>query len=788
MRRLRFPTPLTSLIGREHDLNALQQLLQRDGIRLVTLVGPAGVGKTHLGLQAANAMQHTFADGRAFIPLASIRDPNLVLPTIAQHLNRPPNPEALITYLTDKQMLLLLDNFEQIITAGSLLAELLSTCLDLRILITSRESLRIRGEYEFPVQPLTQSSAVTLFAQRAQALQPDFALNSDNLTTVAEICKRVDGLPLAIELAASRIKLFPPSILLAQLDRRLQVLANGPRDLSERHQTLRSAIQWSYDLLTMGEQRLFRRLGVFAGGCTLAAASLIAPMEIERGVESLIDKNLLWQVTNTENEQRLLMLETIREFALEQLITSGEAASIQRAHAEYYRGLTEYAEPQLIGNGVSIWLDRLEREHDNLRAALTWAVDRGEAETAHRLSGALWRFWFLRGHLHEGRKWLETTLAMQGKVHSSVKVKVLSGAGYLAATQSDYARAQVLCETALELAQNLEDEQSLALALFGLANTANWGRNSARARSLFEASLEIYRKLKDTWGVASTLAYLGNVLYFEGEYEAARPLFDEALILFRNMGQVWGIAFTLYSSGLLAINQKELKSALRDLEQSQTYLRQLGDRRGLIRTTTGLAKIALEQKRLTIARGLMLEAMHFVREVGDNWSAAVILDLMGSFSVQQRQFELAAKLFGAAEALRVAINVPLSPAFRDWQGDDLRLTRATLSSRNFALFWTEGKIQTAETVTQLFEKISFQTRVSQTPLDDLTVREIDVLRLVGEGLPDADIADHLSISVRTVNAHLRSIYSKLNVTSRTAAARWGMENGLFANPQDTNLR
>lgn len=278
---------------------------------------------------------------------------------------------------------MLLDNFEQVIAAAPALTELLAACPELKLLITSRESLRVRGEHEFPVPPLAQSMAVTLFAQRAQAIQPDFVLNDDT-ATISEICHRLDGLPLAIELAAARIKLFPLPVLLTRLERRLQILIDGPRDLPARHQTLRSAIEWSYDLLAAGERRLFRRLGVFAGGCTLEAASHVAPMEVESGAGSLIDKNLLRQVTQPDGEPRLLMLETIREYALEQLAASGEAEAIHRTHAEYHRGLAEYAEPQLIGTEVSAWLERLEREHDNLRAALGWALEHGDADMAQR--------------------------------------------------------------------------------------------------------------------------------------------------------------------------------------------------------------------------------------------------------------------------------------------------------------------------------------------------------------------------------------------------------------------
>jgi predicted ATPase/DNA-binding CsgD family transcriptional regulator len=781
MHKANLPISPTPLLGREHEIAALQQMLQREDVRLVTLVGPAGVGKTRLGLRAVICVRDTFADGLAFVPLAPISDPHLVLPAIAQHLNCPPTAEALTDYLADKHILVLLDNFEQIIIAAPSLAELLAACPDLKLLVTSRESLRVRGEYEFPVSPLSQSVAVTLFTQRAQAIQPDFMLSNDNAAAVAEICLRLDGLPLAIELAAARIKLFSPSALLIRLEHRLQVLSGSLRDLPVRQQTMRSAIEWSYNLLAAGEQRLFRRLGAFANGCTLEAARYVAPMEVEAGAGSLVDKNLLRQVTQPNREPRLLMLETIREYALEQLVASGEVDAIQHAHAEYYRGLVEYAEPQLIGTEVSTWLERLEREHDNLRAALNWALGRGDANMAHRLGGALWRFWFLRGYLGEGRKWLEAALTMKGEVPPSIKVKVLSGAGYLAATQSDYTRAETLCEMAVQIARGLDDEQSMALALFGLANTANWGRNYIRARSLFESSLEIYRKLNDGWGIASNLAYLGNVLYFQAEYEAARPLFDEALMLFRKMGQSWGIGFTLYSRGLLAINQHDLKGAQRYLEESQTYLRKLGDRRGLIRIIAGLAKVSLEQKRYLEARALILEAMTLTREVGDRWTASVMLDLMGSFCAKQHRIQLAVQLFGAAEALRAAIGAPLSPAFRDWRERDLQMTRTQLSPESLACLWDEGGTQTPESATQLFETAKLQVAALGATLGELTAREIEVLRLVGDGLTDAEIADHLILSVRTVNAHLRSIYDKLDVTSRTAAARWGIENGIITN-------
>lgn len=773
------PTPLTPLLGREPEIAAIQQLLQRRDVRLVTLVGPGGVGKSRLGLQAASDLAQAFDDGLAFVPLAPIRDPALVLPVIAQHLGRPSTPEALTDYLLDKHLLLFLDNFEQVIAAAPALAELLSACPELKLLVTSREALRLRGEHEFPVPPLTQAVAVRLFAQRAQAMQPDFVLNETTTPTVAEICRQLDGLPLAIELAAARIKLFPPPLLLTRLKHRLQVLTAGPRDLPPRHQTLRSAIEWSYNLLTAGEQRLFRRLGVFVGGCTLEAASYVAPLEVELGASSLIDKSLLRQVPQPTGEPRLMMLETVREYALEQLAASGEAEAIRGAHAEHYRGLAEYAEPQLLGTEMSLWLERLECEHDNLRAALDWALGRGEADLALRLSGALWRFWFWRSHLGEGRKYLEAALALPGEVVPTVKAKALSAAGYLAATQSDYARAETLCQAALTLARHLNDERSLALALFGLANAANWGRDPAQACALFEASLAIQRQLNDRWGIANNLAYLGQVLYFQAEYDQARRLLDEAFALFRALQQTWGVAFALYGRGLVAVSQHDLLGAQSYLTESQTLLRQLGDRRGLVRAAAGLAMVALEQQRFEEARALVLDAMRLTREVGDRWSATVVLELMGRLCAQQGQAPLAVQLFGAAAGLRAALSAPLSPAYRAWHAHTLPPLQAQLSPATFARLWAEGQALTPEAATQLFEAASLGASTQASPLGELTAREIEVLRLLAEGLPDAEIAQRLVVSVRTVHAHLRSIYSKLDVTSRTAAARWAQVQGLL---------
>src|SRR2546421_854816 len=459
----------TPLIGREREVAVVCALLGHPNVRLLVLTGPGGVGKTRLSLQIATDLVDVFPDGVHVVPLAPISDADLVLPTIARVLGLGesadlPVIERLQDYLQDRHLLLVLDNFEQAITAAPLLAELLQSCPYLKVLVTSREALRIRGTYEFPVPPLalpdlkhlpdsetlSHYASIALFTQLALAIKPDFALTEASARAIAEICIRLDGLPLAIELAAARIKLLPPEALLARLGRRLQVLSSGDRDLPVRQQTLRNTIKWSYDLLDAGEQRLFRRLAVFVGGCTLDAAEAFYALPgnvttyVLDDVGRLIDKSLLYQAEQGSNEPRLHMLETIREYGLECLDACGEAEMTRRAHAAYYLALAEEAELQTAGPQQVMWLERLEREHANLRAALRWLRDAGEPEQALRLGGALWWFWSVHGHLSEGCGWLESMLTAGKEVSDAVQAKALYGNGVLAYAYDDRTKTQAL--------------------------------------------------------------------------------------------------------------------------------------------------------------------------------------------------------------------------------------------------------------------------------------------------------------------------------------------------------
>src|SRR5262245_1471679 len=546
------PVQPTPLIGRERVSAAACALLRRAEVRLLTLTGPGGTGKTRLGLQVAADLLEDFEDGVFFVPLAAIRDSALVASSIARTLRLQERAgqvllDSLKESLQDKQMLLVLDNFEQVVAAAPLVAELLAACPRLKCLVTSRVVLRLSGEHEFPVPPLelpdprhlpavetlSQYAAVALFIQRALAVKPDFQVDNANAPAVAEICVRLDGLPLAIELAAARLKLLPPQAILARLGRRLELLRGGARDVPDRHQTLRQAIAWSYDLLEAGEQALFRRLAVFARGCTLEAAGAVChaghdhaagpgpSLEMLDGVASLVDKSLLRQQEQASGEPRFRMLETIREYGLECLTASGEEPGVRRAHADYYLALVEAAEPALTGPEQATWLERLGAEHDNLRTALQWAEESGEAEIGLRLAGALCQFWLMHSHLREGQERLARLLGLaEAAPRTAARAKARTRAGHLADNLSDYEAAHTFFEESLAIRRVLGEKGGIAAALNDLGWVA-WHRNDYPAsRALSEESLAIWRELGDKAGIATSLHNLGWVAYYQGNYEA----------------------------------------------------------------------------------------------------------------------------------------------------------------------------------------------------------------------------------------------------------------------------
>jgi predicted ATPase/DNA-binding CsgD family transcriptional regulator len=705
--------------------------------------------------------------------------------------------ERLKEYLQDKRLLLVLDNFEHVAQAAPVVTELLTACPHLKVLATSRQALHLSGEQEYPVPPLElpdlenlpetgdllKSPAVALFVARARAVKPDFRLTGESAEAAAGICHRLDGLPLAIELAAARVRLLPPQELLARLEQRLPLLTGGALDLPERQQTLRNTIDWSHDLLDEEERRLFRRLSAFVGGFTLHAVEAVCnaiedpPGDTLDGITSLIDKSLLRQEEGVGGEPRFAMLETIREYALEQLAASGEAEEIQNAHAAYYLALAEEAEPELNSAAQRAWLNRLEAEHPNLQAVLQRLLEHGDRETALRLGGALWRFWLSQGHLSEGRRWLEEALAGGGSASASVLAKALNGAGTLAHYQSDYGRAAELCGESLQLSRRLEDKQGIASALEGLALVARTGGRYAAARGMYEEAREIFRELGDEWGVAHSLHYEGISVWQQGKHAEALPLLEESLKLYRELEDRQGIAGVLH---LLRVAQGDPATARALCEESLNICREIGDKRGMARGLIGLGEVALGQGDPATARAAYEESIAMFRELGDRWFLAVSLDGLAGVVAAEGQFVRAARLLGTAEALLEVIGAPLPLHCRPAHERTLAALRARLDEETFAVAWAEGRSMTPEQTVAALEQPGVEPAVPSSPYPaGLTAREVEVLRLVAEGLTDAQVAEKLFISLRTVNAHLRSIYTKLGVGSRSAATRYAIEHRLI---------
>ena len=679
------PVQSTPLIGREAEVAAVTALLARDDVRLVTLTGPGGVGKTRLALQVAAELVDRFDDGVFFVALAPVNDPALVICSITQSLGVSdagdrPLRESLQFALRERELLLVLDNFEQVVVAAPLVTELLAAAPRLKALVTSRATLRIYGEHEYPVPPLPvpdpahlppleqlpEYAAVQLFVQRARAARPDFQLTAGNARAVAAICRRLDGLPLAIELAAARVRLLPPPVLLSRLERRLQVLVGGARDLPPRQQTLRGAISWSYDLLEPGEQTLFRRLAVFVAGCTLEAAEAVGqaiddlPLEVLDGLESLVSKSLLRQDMRSDGEPCFTMLETIREYAAERLAVSGEEAALQRAHAAYYLALAEEVEPALTGPAHETWLKRTEEEHDNYRAALGWALRHGETRMALRLAIGLQWFWYFRGHLREGRQWLEAALAMPGTVPPDLRASALSGTGSLATAQGDARRARESLEASLALWREVGDDAWTSRVLHNLGVLALLEGDEARATALLEESLALARDLDDPdfaqTGQILNLAYLAIAALSRGDHARATELAQQSLALSRAVGFAPGISEALNTLGWVAVEEGDTARAALLLSESLALLRDTGNRQGL------------------------------------PWNLESAAAVAGSLGYGTR----AARLLGAADALRELIGSPLPPSERARQERYIMAACAQLDQATWDAAWAEGRAMTTE--------------------------------------------------------------------------------------------
>ena len=812
------PTALSSFIGREREIGEVRRLLGSH--RLVTLTGPGGCGKTRLALKVGHEQKAEFEHGVWLVELASIQDPTFVLPTIASSLNiQEQSGQSLLDVLADtlstRSMLLVMDNCEHLVSACAQVIEaILQKCSALKVLATSREVLGVTGEVAWPVPPLSlptqqpwtdpasaqhalgpyeESESVQLFIARATENFPEFKLTAENGALVAEICRQLDGMPLAIELAAARVRSLSLQQIAQRLDDRFGLLTSGSRNAPPRQQTLESTLDWSYALLSRPEQKVLQRLSVFAGGAMLEAAEAICT---GAGIESaevldvlahLIDKSLVTVDKPEGGQTRYHLLETIRQYAFKKLEESGEVIESKDRHLKYFIELAEQAEPHLIGPNQLEWLEYYEAEHDNLRAALEWChADQSRAEPGLRLGLACARFWRVRGYLSEGRAHLSAALAQtREQEKTEMRAQALLWVASIAYLQSDYPTTRLLGEESLALWRelNLTDKANLAYTLDLLGELATEEGDYNSAPVLFEEALDIFRNLEDARGVGDILLQLGWAYMRMGEYDKVAAHMEEALSLFREIGHMSLLGFTLAGLGELAIRQGNYERATKFLEESLALRRQHGHKWGVAASLGSLGWLALRQRGYERMKSYLRESLTIRTEIGDKGGIAWCLEKLAEAKTEQTQFQAAAKIFGFAEGLRAPVGSVIDPADLPDYNRILSDLRSVLGSDIFATLWAEGKSMKLEEVVGC--ALSEPARAEKEKFGGLTAREREVAVLIAQGKSNREIAEHMTVGIKTIETYVTRILNKLGFDSRVQIATWAVAKGLSAPANET---